>query len=242
MAITFKSVLNKLGKFQPKTITAGTTSTIVTPDVGYNGLSSVTVNPEIHTGTYTPSAISAQNDMGEHHAYRYVDTSGMAKPSGNKSLYYVSNGKYSNIDVNNYATVSVEVEVTPMAVSTLLWENSDRESAFVESAITLSDDATNYDYLTLEYIASLNKRTIIDAFFSWQDEETWEKGGVIGSHSVSSSYSEGYVRFYFLDENSSTRKRVYFEDCYFIDYKTATKPTIANDHYIPIRIYGWKYN
>lgn len=58
-----------------------------------------------HTQTYTPATNTAANDMGVTHEYRYVNTSGMITPSGNKAI--TANG--TNIDVTNYATASVAV-------------------------------------------------------------------------------------------------------------------------------------
>lgn len=76
----------------------------VTPDSGYL-LSKVTITPLSHTGTYTPAANTAANDMGANHDNRYVNTSGMIVPSGNKSI--TANG--TGIDVSGYATASVNV-------------------------------------------------------------------------------------------------------------------------------------
>lgn len=58
-----------------------------------------------HTETYTPATNTAANDMGVIHDYRYVNTSGMIIPSGNKAI--TANG--TGIDVANYATASVAV-------------------------------------------------------------------------------------------------------------------------------------
>lgn len=76
----------------------------ITPDSGYL-LSKVTITPLSHTGTYTPAANTAANDMGANHDNRYVNTSGMIVPSGNKSI--TANG--TGIDVSGYATASVNV-------------------------------------------------------------------------------------------------------------------------------------
>lgn len=76
----------------------------VTPDSG-KYLSKVTITPLSHTGTYTPAVDTAANDMGQYHDKRYVNTSGMIIPSGDKSI--TANG--SGIDVKAYSTVSVNV-------------------------------------------------------------------------------------------------------------------------------------
>lgn len=60
---------------QTKSVTATTSQQTVSPDSG-KVLSSVTVNPQVHSATYTPTGYSNANDMGAQNNYRYVDTSG----------------------------------------------------------------------------------------------------------------------------------------------------------------------
>lgn len=60
---------------QTKSVTATTSAQTVSPDSG-KVLSSVTVNPQVHSDTYTPTGYSNAKDMGAQHNYRYVDTSG----------------------------------------------------------------------------------------------------------------------------------------------------------------------
>ena len=80
------------------------TNKTVSPSSG-KYLSQVTIQPLTHSGTYTPAANTAQNDMGAYHDKRYVNTSGMIVPSGNKAI--TSNG--TGIDVSSYATANVNV-------------------------------------------------------------------------------------------------------------------------------------
>lgn len=63
------------GTFAPqeKTVTAGTSAASVTPDSG-KYLTKVTVSPQAHSDTYTPTANSSASNMGATHNYRYVDT------------------------------------------------------------------------------------------------------------------------------------------------------------------------
>lgn len=80
------------------------TNKTIQPDTGYL-LDGVVIQPLIHSDTYTPAVDIAANDMGEYHDIRYVDTSGMIIPSGNKAI--TANG--SGIDVKSFSTVSVNV-------------------------------------------------------------------------------------------------------------------------------------
>lgn len=89
---------------ETKTQVAGTSNIDVTPTSG-KLLSKVTVTPQQHSDSYTPAANTSANDMGAVHNKRYVNTSGMIVPSGNKSI--TANG--TGIDVSSYATASVNV-------------------------------------------------------------------------------------------------------------------------------------
>lgn len=80
------------------------TNKTVSPSSGKH-LSQVTIQPLTHSGTYTPAANTAQNDMGAYHDKRYVNTSGMIVPSGAKSI--TANG--TGIDVSSYASANVNV-------------------------------------------------------------------------------------------------------------------------------------
>lgn len=90
-----------------KTVTATTSQQIVDPDPGYDGLEQVTVNPQVHTDTYTPAANTAANDMGANNNYRYVNTSGMhitnmLVPSNTPPTYFNS-GAHLTAAGNGYA-------------------------------------------------------------------------------------------------------------------------------------------
>lgn len=89
---------------ETKTQAAGTSNIDVTPTSG-KYLTKVTITPQQHSTTYTPATNKSNNDMGASHNYRYVNTSGMITPSGNKAIS--ANG--TGIDVASYSTVSVAV-------------------------------------------------------------------------------------------------------------------------------------
>lgn len=57
---------------QTKTVTATTSSQTVTPDSGY-ALSSVTVNPQVHSAYSSPVTANGYKDLGSTHNVRYVD-------------------------------------------------------------------------------------------------------------------------------------------------------------------------
>lgn len=69
---------------QTKTVTATTSAQNVAPDSG-KVLSKVTINPQNHTGTYSPTNRAAALDMGANNNYRYVNTNGV--PNSNSGTY-----------------------------------------------------------------------------------------------------------------------------------------------------------
>ena len=118
---------------QSKSITATTSQQTVTPDSG-KVLSSVVVNPQSHSETYTPAANTASNDMGANHNKRYVNTSGMIVPSGTQSI--AANGTY---DISSKA--SVNVSVAPQKISTYLYgykPNTTGQTAAVQARLNLA--------------------------------------------------------------------------------------------------------
>ena len=94
---------------QNKTITAQANQIVVTPDSGYL-LNRVTINPQQNSRTYIPDPNTAQNDMGAVNSYRYVNTEGLLRPTGTKSVSYDSNGNYTEA-VSTYENIDIEIDV-----------------------------------------------------------------------------------------------------------------------------------
>lgn len=100
---------------QTKSVTATTSQQTVSPDSG-KVLSSVTVNPQVHSATYTPTGYSNANDMGAQNNYRYVDTSGYQPTSitpSDSSPVAVSSGGIYQMGGNGYAIESQPTSITP---------------------------------------------------------------------------------------------------------------------------------
>lgn len=102
------------GSMQTKTVTPTTSQQVIQPDSGYDGLSSVTVNP-------IPS--------------EYII------PSGNKAI--TQNG--NNIDVTDYATVSVNVSGSSMNVQTAQSTTRVTNTAYTKAASLTCSVSGTYD-------------------------------------------------------------------------------------------------
>lgn len=99
---------------QTKSVTATTSQQTVTPDTG-KVLSLVTVNPQVHSATYTPTGYSNANDMGAQNNYRYVDTSAYEPTSitpSNSSPVTITSGTIYKASGNGKAVETVQT-ITP---------------------------------------------------------------------------------------------------------------------------------
>ena len=114
-------ILDEMPTPQPfKIVTATTSQQTVTPDSGYYGLLEVIVEPQNHTTTFTPQANSV-DDMGDVHNYRYVDTSGMVRPSSitpsNSNPDTLTSGSAVTPTANGYAIANYDT-VDPLSTPT----------------------------------------------------------------------------------------------------------------------------
>ena len=103
----------------------------------------VAAGETVHSQTYTPATNTSANDMGAKHSYRYVNTSGMITPTGNKSI--TANG--TGIDVSSYATASVNVPNPTLsgdaAVSDVKSGKTFYNSDYTKRTGTFAADTTN---------------------------------------------------------------------------------------------------
>lgn len=246
-----------------KTVTATTSQQTVTPDVGYDGLDQVIVDPQVHTQTYTPASDTAANDMGAQNNYRYVDTSGMIVPSGNKSLSYTANGSYTNIDVAANATASVTVSVDPPTLT------GNATAADVKSGKTFySNDYTKKTgtytpqlqgtvlWVNNNYTSSFSGQSVtlfqdVDNFdnieinFRWSTSESTTRTAIIPTSTLKADYntSTGTIGMK-LGSSGNTRARgiyltddthLYIGGCYQL---TSSSQSAANTYIIPTSILG----
>ncbi len=129
---------------ETKTQAAGTSNIDVTPTNG-KLLSKVTITPQQHSESFTPTAnlqgaSGNANDMGASHNKRYINTSGMIIPSGNKSI--TSNG--TGIDVSSYSTASVSVTPSIQSKSAGTQYPSANWSGSTTGSVTINKDS-GYD-------------------------------------------------------------------------------------------------
>lgn len=180
---------------QTKSVTATASAQTVSPDSG-KLLSSVTVNPQSHSGTYTPATNTAANDMGANHNYRYVNTSGMVKPSGTQSI--TSNGTY---DITNKASVSVNVGLS----ETVLWTNPSPTSDYAKTTISLSNSISSFKIIKIYFKAT---KSVSDVFAVYADVNTL-KNSITGNSKprflIGGTNSSGanYVRTILFLSNTS---------------------------------------
>ena len=82
---------------QEKSITATTSQQIVLPDTGF-AMSKVTVNPQNHSGSATPTSRTSSYDLGLNHNVRYINTNSV--PNSNSGTYPATS-RSSSLDMGS---------------------------------------------------------------------------------------------------------------------------------------------
>ena len=241
-----------------KNVTATTSQQIVTPDQGYDGLEQVTVNPQVHTQTYTPAQNTAANDMGAQNNYRYVNTSGMITPSGNKSI--TANG--TGIDVSSYATASVAVPdptltgnatatdvksgktfysnsltkqtgtYSPTMTSVNLWTNSNPSSAMGSTDISIGNYRfSNYQYIEIVAVWQVGQLDYTSVIMRYEDFSRYydRPVGVIGFRYTTSGNTRTRA-FYPLSDDTIRIGNSY--------QQTSASQSASSSYIIPYKING----
>ena len=241
-----------------KNVTATTSQQIVTPDQGYDGLEQVTVNPQVHTQTYTPAQNTAANDMGAQNNYRYVNTSGMITPSGNKSI--TANG--TGIDVSSYATASVAVPdptltgnataadvksgktfysnsltkqtgtYSPTMTSVNLWTNSNPSTAMGSTDISIGNYRfSNYQYIEIVAVWQPGQLDYTSVIMKYEDFSRYydRPVGVIGFRYTTSGNTRTRA-FYPLSDSQIRIGNSY--------QQTSASQTASSSYIIPYKING----
>lgn len=211
---------------QTKSVTATTSAQTVTPDTG-KVLSSVTVNPQVHSATYTPTGYSNANDMGAQNNYRYVDTSAYEPtsitPSNSSPVSLSSSGIYKP-SRSGYAIQSYE-SVTP----------SDTSPFYMSTSQIAKANSAGYLVKTVSNLGGTPDKT-------YQNNSAGSSGSVditvtkkpryivLGAWSRSGSSYYGMVGIIDVTKNQAYRMGIFSQGAFSEDWENYTTyfPTISS--------------
>ena len=176
--------------------------------------------------------------MGASHNYRYVDTSGMIKPSGTTSASYTTNGT-STVNVKNYENISITRAVPLKTTRTKLWENSDPDAAFASQTVTLSQSIANFQYIEIEWqnrYSTVTTVTHYEPSVIVRVADFRETPQQADYPAVGMLYRNGsYI--YIRPVNYVSDTQVLLRDVYRINASGT-----SNGQIIPLRIYGLSFS
>ena len=119
---------------------------------------------------------------------------------------------------------------------TVLWTNATPTSDFSVSVVNLSDNISNYKFISVKVRTNININDKLDYFFDTTQivnatsTSTYPKPYL--GYYVNSTY---YYRIMFYQVNDTS---VSISNCYY--NKTNTTPATSNAAVVPVSISGWK--
>lgn len=154
------------GNFHPfrkvqasKTVTAGTSAKTVSPDSGYHGIASVTVNPQPHTATRATVTSNGTIDLGANHATRYVPVNVPTSPTGyaySWMLRGTSAQKYSNCTQMTAVSGELEGIYIKANVTGKYWDNVSNSERTVNAGDTIVSTSvpgySNFTFIMAFYL------------------------------------------------------------------------------------------
>ena len=154
-----------------KTVTAGTSSSTVTPDSGYDGIASVTVNPtpstSITPSNTSPASMSSGNLYNPSSSGYAISSYSSVSPSSSGA--YFSSGMIK-MGSSGYAYSSRPSQQSGyMSSGTTLWSNSSPTSNQGSQTITISGYFSSYSWLEFKFRRSTTDSTSISVWCTYSD-------------------------------------------------------------------------